>query len=326
MLQIEIWNGFEQTFGALGHPAQLLHIPGRVHADAGLHVLAFSLNGMRRMPLPTGPTAFRLLDSGDFNLVLHRNQLKPGENTIRFIAYDKTGQETDVSVRVQLVMGRRWPLPFEADWKRWQRITDIAEVIDGHWQLDGEGVRTKQVGYDRLLAIGDVNWTDYDVTVPMTIHSIDESAAARMWPSMGRLIGVQMRFQGHSHWGDILPPRGWEPLGAIAAFSHDSVNDPASQFRLRLLGGYKDHLLAKQESPQSLHVGERRTLRCCVRTLPSGASRFQAKVWRSDESEPADWQLSAERQQGVLKSGSLLLMAHHVDVTFGKVVVAPTAS
>ena len=58
---------------------------------------------------------------------------------------------------------------------------------------------------------------------------------------------------------------------------------------------------------------------------PTGSSvTYRLKTWRDGESEPADWKLvgmqSLANDPG---SGSAVLLAHHVDATFGNVTIVP---
>ena len=36
-------------------------------------------------------------------------------------------------------------------------------MVDGVWAVDPQGIRTLQIGYDRLFATGDRTWKDYEV-------------------------------------------------------------------------------------------------------------------------------------------------------------------
>jgi hypothetical protein len=46
-------------------------------------------------------------------------------------------------------------------------------------------------------------------------------------------------------------------------------------------------------------------------------------VWAATQPEPAGWQRVITEDATDLPSGSLLLLAHHVDATFGNVTVSP---
>ena len=62
---------------------------------------------------------------------------------------------------------------YSVDWRDVRNIQDAAQVVDGKWQLVKEGVRSVRPGYDRLIAIGDISWQDYEVVTTVTIHRLD---------------------------------------------------------------------------------------------------------------------------------------------------------
>ena len=64
-----------------------------------------------------------------------------------------------------------WPRTYSIDWGTVTNIQDVAQIVDGSWSLEGIGIRPVITGYDRLIAIGDVDptWKDYEVTVPITL-------------------------------------------------------------------------------------------------------------------------------------------------------------
>jgi hypothetical protein len=54
-------------------------------------------------------------------------------------------------------------------------IRQVAHVVDGLWSLNTDSVEPTILGYDRLIAIGDIGWRDYEVTVPITVHALEPS-------------------------------------------------------------------------------------------------------------------------------------------------------
>jgi len=48
--------------------------------------------------------------------------------------------------------------------------------------------------YDRLIAMGDMTWDDYEVTVPITMHGIAPSGYASS--SNNPIVGILMRWTG----------------------------------------------------------------------------------------------------------------------------------
>ncbi len=60
-----------------------------------------------------------------------------------------------------------------------------------------------------------------------------------------------------------------------------------------------------------------------VETQPDGSHFYRLKTWLSGTTEPTTWTLSGYGLSTDPDSGSLLLLAHHVDATFGDVTITP---
>ena len=53
-----------------------------------------------------------------------------------------------------------------------------------------------------------------------------------------------------------------------------------------------------------------------------GVTRYQFKIWEMDTEEPVVWDFDETQESAsALRSGGAALIAHHVDVTFGNVVI-----
>jgi chitodextrinase len=55
----------------------------------------------------------------------------------------------------------------------------------------------------------------------------------------------------------------------------------------------------------------------------SSSQRYSAKFWPQSEPEPTSWDIVLNEPLSATAEGSLLLVAHHIDVSFGDVVVTP---
>ena len=66
---------------------------------------------------------------------------------------------------------------------------------------------------------------------------------------------------------------------------------------------------------------------CPCSTLPSSTdplnvTRYQFKIWEMETEEPEGWAFDETQESATaLPTGGAVLVAHHVDVTFGNVVV-----
>jgi hypothetical protein len=214
---IDIWYGKRQRFGYQGHPQRFANILGRARGNTPMRSLTYRLNGGATQPLSVGPDLRRLAGKGDFNIDLPINHLTIGENIIRITATDVDGGQSEVEVMLDYA-AQPCPRPYTIDWGKLARIDDAAQVVDGLWRITPNGVSPDEIGYDRLLAIGDMSWQDYQVTVPITIHGMNASAFNR--PSRHSGVGIVMRWQGHTdqggdEWGNGQPFHGPEGYGAI---------------------------------------------------------------------------------------------------------------
>ncbi len=239
-------------------------------------------------------------------------------------AIDRSDNRSAETVTVEVVAPSARDGNYTIDWDAVDDLADAVQVIDGLWIRDGGGIRTApaHVGYDRTVAIGDVSWQDYEVTVPVTIHAVDETAFDV--PTSGSPgVGVYLRWQGHT---DVpvkcpQPHCGWNPNGA------------SNWYQWQRDGPDLLHLYAGPTSlpaPKSANTDETRFepghtywFKARVETTPAG-SLYGLKVWEDGvEAEPADWDLQRLTTTANLARGSLLLIAHHVDATFGNLAVLP---
>ncbi len=310
---IDLWYGSNQSFGNGGAPQRQVNVLGNAHDPDGIASLSFTLNGGQQRSLSIGPDNRRLENTGDFNIEIDRSQLVNGTNTIVIRAVDRLGNLTLTTVTVSYTSSKTAPMPLTIDWSSFSSIQQAAQVVDGDWRIQNGAVRTTEVGYDRLIALGEMNWTDYEITVPITIHSIDSSGFDS--PSNGPAIGIVARWQGHYDWNGSQPSYGYAPLGAIGWYRWDSINAAPT---LQIYGSWSK---LGTNYDTHLKLGVKYMWKMRVETVSSG-HQYSLKVWRKGSGEPADWSVVAITGTG-LDSGSAMLLAHHVDATFGDVKVTP---
>ena len=92
-------------------------------------------------------------------------------------------------------------------------IQDATQVVDGNWALVNGGIRTAELGYDRVLDFGDMTWNDYEVTAPITIYGIDPAGFSPTSGNPG--FGFTARWNGHTDDPVVCsqPRCGWLPSG-----------------------------------------------------------------------------------------------------------------
>ena len=317
---INLWYGATLPAGHNGDPQKWVNVLGNVASAAPLTGLHYTLNGGPARLLAIGPDEMRLARPGDFNIELDYTDLRPGANTVLISATDQTGATTQATVTVDYRGGGlTWsPKTYTYNWATAQRISDLAQVVDGAWTLDGNGVRPTVFDFDRLLALGDLSWRDYTVSVPITVFGIDESGYTA--PSNGPGVGLMLRWQGHYDAGNgINPLTGWRRLGALGWYRWQK-QDGAFIEGFQLLGHGGREL---GTSAKTLNFGETYMFKLTVTTNPDPAlpDTYRFKVWRASQAEPAAWDIERRGIDGEPTGGSLLLLAHHVDARFGAVRV-----
>jgi hypothetical protein len=306
---IDVWYGDVQAVGVLGRPQRWWNVMGRVTAATGVTSLTASLNGGPEQQLSIGTSNIRLVRPGDFNVEIDLADLQSGPNLLQLRAVDTVGDVSMTTVTLNNDHeGSTWPLPTQVDWADAASPSDRAVVVDGNWALTPSGVRTEDPGYDRILAIGEQGWSHYEVSAEVTVHSLDSTAAA------GSGVGFGVGWDGHT---GTTQPRTGHPLSGMAVYLrrwHETG------YRWRIIGpdGYAQ--VGTSTTTPALTVGTPHQFK--LRVEPAGADsyRFRFRAWPTSGSEPATWMADATL---TARSGSLILVAHEADVTFGRVTVSP---
>jgi hypothetical protein len=321
---IQITYGEAQQFGASAgrraDPQGRINILGRVTSTAPIVSLSYTLNGGPPQPLRIGPDNRRLGAPGDFNVDIGLPKLLPGRNDIVITAVDGFGGSAQRQLAVEHPGGvADWqPGSYLFDWGTAERVENLAQIVDGHWIIDGDTVRPTTFDYDRLLAVGDVSWRDYTVTVPITYFDID--LEGYLPPSDGPGVGVLVRWRGHFD-NDLSrgPVDGWSHFGALGWYRwRRDIGPSATGIQLLSHGGREIG-----SNFRRLEAGTTYVFKIMVESSPDPAApaTYKFKVWPAAEPEPEAWDFEARGHQNEPDSGSLLLVAHHVNARFGPVHV-----
>lgn len=311
---VRLWYGSHHVFGNPGIAQRWVNILGDVAGCNDLKSLAFRLNDGAPRPLSLGPDGRRLAGRGDFNVEIPRTDLRPGLNRVEIVATRTSGAQESETVSVDYVTGRTWPLPHHLSWSSAGSLPQAVQIVDGRWTVDGAGVRPTALAYDRTVAIGDISWSDYEVLVPVTLLGVDPGGYNAVSGSPG--IGLILRWTGHFDWGGRQPTIGWKPVGATAWYKWDD------KLKLRI----NDRPAGEDLSGRKLAVGKTYLFRMRVETRSNGTPAYAVKVWPQGETEPAAWILSGTGLTSDPARGSLLLVAHHVDVRFGNITITPLSA
>lgn len=316
---IDLWYGPKQRFGQNGQAQRWVNILGRISEPAQVKHLRYTLNGGEPQPLSIGPDKRRLAAVGDFNIDLAVTDLRLGLNQIEVKA-----ELDDEQVAVETVeldyAAAHCSLPLTIDWGQVESIQDVAHIVDGQWSLLDGGISPEEIGYDRLVAIGDMAWRDYEVTVPITIHGINAGCYGR--PSVHAGVGIVMRWQGHSEWepdewASGQPYFGPSPYGAIGWYCVFHDVGPILNF-------FDPHFKRPVELSRKLTLHRPYIFKVQVKTVSTEASQYRLKVWPQDVAEPAQWDLTTDMPHADSHTeGAILLGAHHTACLFGNVTVNP---
>lgn len=314
---ITVWYQNALNFGQIGNPQNQINILGNVtDPDGSVVSLTYSLNNGPATNLSIGTSNIRLINPGDFNVNLYTNTLK-GTNSLVLTAKDNSGGTQTKTVNFNYAMGNTWPLPYSTNWAAAANISEQAQVVDGLWNLSPNGVEPTYFGYDRLIGLGDVSWSNYEILAQVTVHGFypnpsDSNDAGG--------VGIISRWPGHftdPTSSNQQPPTGWWNIGAYGYYSN----------RLGKLALRMDQATVYTQSyPFTLNKTYMLKLRS--ETI-SGTGQYSFKIWQAGTPEPS-WNdpnfaniVGKSDIAGDPQQGGVLLVAHRADATFGNVTVCP---
>lgn len=317
-ITIDVWYGLNQTFGQLGVSQDWFNILGNVSGPNPITELSYSVNGEPSQLLNIGPDTRRLYGTGDFNIELQASKMIPGENEVIIKAKDGIDEVTQ-KVTVNYIAGNTWPLLYTADWSAMGgNILNGASVVDGLWEISDGKLKNSVPGYDRLVAIGDYKWANYEVTVPINVKSLNTAE----WgpPSNGAGVGILVGWRGHTKTSpDEQPGTGWRRLGALAWFRW--AQNGSSTFQINGNGG--GILVQRNDAQIELEKDYIFKLSVQSASFSGQSSTYRFKFWEQGEPEPVEWYMTTFGKGGEPPTGSLLLVAHQAMVEFGNVEVVP---
>lgn len=318
-----MWYGDNQEFGRLGLPQKWINILGNVEAENGIESLSYELNGSDCKMLTLGSDLHRLAAPGDFNVDLDIDDCLAGENKLSLIATDSVGLTEMREVTFMLDKDKQWPLPYTIKWSEVKNLQEVAQVVDGLWEINENGLHNLDTYYDRVVAFGDESWVNYEVSTTVTFHGFTP-------PSPGPPVynvshaAIASRWPGHGP-DTLQPRRQWYPLGATSEFRLTATLDSC---RWRIFDGPKPgsiRFYVEQTVPdyRNIELNKVYGMKHRVETIGLDSTRYIVKLWPYDEPEPSDWDFSGIEKEENLAAGSALLLAHNTNVTFGDVEVVP---
>ena len=236
-------------------------------------------------------------------------------NELVITAVAGDSERSQRTVQIHYTRNRVWPLPYTVKWDQVETIQKAVQVVDGKWRLTRSGIRTLDPYYDRVVALGDSSWKDYQVTTSVIFHDFTPPEKGPPTYNVSH-AAIAVRWPGHDY-DEHQPNRKWYPLGATAEFRLTAGLD---RCRWRVFDGetlYEENM----DHLRRVQLGVLYMMKHRVETLHDETTRYQVKLWEAGTQEPVAWDLVAIEGAGNLAGGSALLIAHNTDVTFGDIYV-----
>ncbi len=325
---IDLWSGFSMHTGD-GVGERWFNIAGNVADPDGISMLTWSFNGVFVDSLNLGPDNRRLVRAGDFLIDIPRDWLEVGTNTVEVVATDNRAEITTALISITGEDDSPPAFPVTIDWNT-QPVDGLVEVVDGGWFVDGgELVLAEEYqGYDRLLAIGDVGWTEFDVRTWVVLDAIADSVGPfSNTPGLGLLL----RWNGHndSVAPGSQPEAGFRPDGGLTPTPYGAFPfytfDPIDNSGLFEMQNHRSTVISSDDSLQ-IRRGVKYELRADAQVVVGGTV-YRAKLWQSGLPEPDEWAVAYVAGTGDFeaRSGSVVLVAHEVAARFGPVTISSMA-
>ena len=310
---IDVWYGSNQSFGNIGRPQVWANVLGNVSDPDGVTSLSYTVNGGVPRALSLGPDTRRLLKPGDFNIDLTRDDLLEGDNLVEITAVDTLNSVTTTTVNVNYTGQLVWPETYQVDWSEVGSIQDATEILDGLWEITPDGIRTVEPGYDRLFAIGEVSWDEYELVSSFTLHDYDAE-------NFGG-VGVIGPWVGHTDdpIAGAQPKTGFLPFGSQTWTAFFPGELPS---RIQSAG----HQISRELQNFVYELEQQYHFRYRVERVSQNFLLYSTKVWADGTAEPADWDVQYTDTTSGLTDGSVVFVAHFADVTFGDISVEPVIS
>ena len=316
-IAIHIWYGQDQCFGKWGNPQRQINILGNIQGLDDSCRVFYTLNGTDfKEDITLGSDLHRLAMDGDFNIDIQRSELLEGENFIDIIIERKGKKILSRNLNFHYSSDKQWPIPYFVDWSQAEKLQDVVEVVDGHWEITPSGVHIRQQYYDRILAFGDSSWLNYEVETSVVFHDYIPPVEGPPTYNVSH-VAIASRWPGHDH-DSLQPDRKWFPLGATSEFR---ITDFYDSCRWRIFDGENFYMEQLPEDYRTIQAEQVYRLKHRVENISDSVVLYSVKFWHADENEPEQWDLQATERMTSKECGSALLLAHNTDVTFGNISV-----
>ena len=320
-ISLEIWYGDQQQFGTPGLAQRWINILGNVSSPHGIQEMHYKLNEGAAKSLSLGSDLHRLAAIGDFNVDIDAESCKDGVNWLVLEVVDSAGNQLTSEMTFQYNQGNRWPLPYTIKWAEVEEIQQVAQIVDGHWEITAEGIHNLDTFYDRVIAFGDTSWHNYEVSTTVIFHDFTPPVKGPPTYNVSH-AAIASRWPGHDL-DSLQPHRKWFPLGATSEFR---LTKDLDSCRWRIFDGNKpgfERFYVEQavEEYRQIALNKKYGMKHRVETIGPDRTRYSVKLWPYDQTEPEAWDFQGIENDENLPGGSALLLAHNTSVTFGDVYI-----
>jgi hypothetical protein len=314
---IDLWYGNNQIFGTPGLAQRTINILGNVESKNGIDSTSYRLNKDEWMPFSLGTDLHRLAAEGDFNIDIHANRLQTGKNELIILVKDSLGNQSKQTVNITFNSNNTCPLPYSIQWNNVENLQTSIQVTDGKWEFTTEGIRNRDVYYDRMFAIGDSTWKNYEVLTSVIFHQMIPLSPGPPNYNVSH-AGIASRWFGHGK-DTLQPNRQWWPVGA---FAYLRITDDYDSCQWKMQDGQGLNAAQPMDESRVIQKEVKYMMKHRVEDISETETKFSSKLWRATQKEPKEWDLIAVKPTNQ-QSGSALLVAHFTEVTFGDIHVIP---
>ena len=314
---INIWYGNNQFFGTPGLAQQTINILGNIESENGIDSTSYRLNKDSWISFSLGTDLHRLAAEGDFNIDIDADRLQTGKNELIILVKDSLGNYSRQIIDITFNNSKPCPIPYFIQWAKVKKIQNAIQVTDGKWELTTEGIRNRDVYYDRMFAIGDSTWKNYEVLTSVIFHKLNPPSPGPPNYNVSH-AGIASRWYGHGE-DTLQPNRQWWPVGV---FAYLRITDKYDSCLWKMQDGQGLNAAQSMDELRIIQKEVKYMMKHRVEDISEAETKFSSKLWRSTQNEPKVWDLIAVKPTNQ-QSGSALLVAHFTEVTFGDIHVIP---
>jgi hypothetical protein len=319
--KIQIWDIEDNTvFRCLGSQ-KIFNIRGRIDLDkSDIKNFYYVLNNSKSNSIPIGSNGTRLVNEGDFNIdTILVSELKH-KNSIDLCIELKDGNVFQISRNFFVE-----PSPISEncsiDFSEIDRISEVAQIVDGNWQLMNDlqngrclKIDAENAGWDRIILFGSNDLkSNFEITAKLSVEK---------WVGNPHGVGILFHWKDHLQGDGTKLPSEWNTsLAWYYTFSkglqikngvNGKVNELASKyyFSNRSLRKLFRVLLnrgnGKKFRSSDLQLGSPYFMK-----LRAEGEKYLFKIWQSTRKEP-DWLVTAK--DSTARRGAVGINAHRAAV------------